>query len=213
MAASGDQHSWPGDAGPPCAVVFLSAQQLRLCSTSLDEWTVFAQGSWLSMPHPHPGFLAMVAVTSPLFWAVAGVSLPPGDCPTPDLQPLPSPESHNVVRSLPDLTGTGKAALGPRGKAKFPGRHTAAYEGLRGGGAPPPKSLGISFRWHLETTKRGRSGRVVWGLTTSCPQSKGVAGHSLTNKGDTAQEGGMWPGQLQDPHGPGPAHPLDPGWL
>lgn len=46
MAASGDQHSWPGDAGPPRAVVFLSAQQLRLCSTSLDEWTVFAQGSW-----------------------------------------------------------------------------------------------------------------------------------------------------------------------
>lgn len=165
------------------------------------------------MPPLHPGFLAMVAVTSPLFWAVAGGSLPPGDCPTPDLLPLPSPESHNLVRSLPDLTGTGKAALGPRGKAKVPGRHMAAYEGLRGVGASPSQISGHFF----QMAPRDHQARAIkkGGVGTDhfCPQSKGVAGHSLTYKGDTAQEGGMWPGQLQDPHGPGPAHPLDPGWL
>lgn len=209
-AAAGD--STPGlvDAGPPCALTFLSAQLLRFCSTFPDEWTVFAQGSWAEHAPLHPGFF----VTSPPLLAAAGGSLPPGECSTPDLQPSPSPESHNLVPSLPDLTGTGKAALGPRDRAKVPGRITQPHtnESLRRVRALPSQASGHCFQMVPKDQARViRKGSV--GTDHSCPQSKGVAGCSLTVNGDTAQEGGWWPGQLQDPHGPGLAHPLDPGWL
>lgn len=160
------------------------------------------RGAGLSMPPLHPGFLAMVAVTSPLFWAAAGGSLPPGDCPAPDLQPSPSPESHNLVRSLPDLTGTGKAALGPRGKAKVPGRHTAAYEGLRGVGASPSQISGHFFQMaprdhHARAIRKGGVG------TDHFLSSKQGCGWSQLDKQGGHSPGGrhvVWP----TPGPPGP---------
>lgn len=67
----------------------------------------------------------------------------------------------------------------------------AVDEGLRVGGlTSPPQFWSISFRWCPETPPPGKGGQegVVWGLTTSYPQSKRVAGCSLTGGGVSPPE-------------------------